>query len=269
MDLGFKGKTVIVTGGGSNIGRAIFLTFVREGANVVCAELDEKQGQKVVGEANALNAGGKAIYVKTNVTDWDSVQATMKKAKDEFGKIDVLANVVGWTFDRLFIEKPRAEWEKEIALNLWSVINCSRAVVDHMIERKSGKIVSMGSDAGRMGEYKEAVYGATKGGVIALSKALARELGRYNINVNVVCPGMVIPETAEHAGSMSMSKDMGGGLAHDTIPQEMREKVEKNYPLRRICKPQEVANAVVFLASDAASFITGQTLSVSGGYTMM
>lgn len=268
MDLGLAGKTVVVTGGGSNIGRAIFLTFVKEGANVVCAELDETQGQKVVKEANALSKG-RAVFVKTNVTDWDSVQATMKKAKDEFGRIDVLANVVGWTFDRLFIEKPRAEWEKEIALNLWSVINCSRAVVDYMIEQKSGKIVSMGSDAGRMGEFKEAVYGATKGGVIALSKALARELGRYNINVNVVCPGMVIPETAEHAGKLSMSKDMGAGIAHDTIPAEMKEKIEKNYPLRRICTPQEVANTVVFLASDAASFITGQTLSVSGGYTMM
>jgi 2-hydroxycyclohexanecarboxyl-CoA dehydrogenase len=269
MDLGLAGKTVIVTGGGSNIGRAIFLTFVKEGANVVCAELDEKQGQKVVGEANALGGGGRAILVKTNVTNWDSVQATVKKTLEEFGKIDVLANVVGWTFDRLFIEKPREEWEKEINLNLWSVINCTRAVVDHMMERKYGKIVSMGSDAGRMGEFREAVYGACKGGVIALSKALAREMGRYNINVNVVCPGMVIPETAEHAGKMSMSKDLGGGMTHETIPQEMKEKVIKNYALRRICTPQEVANAVVFLASDAASFITGQTLSVSGGYTMM
>jgi 2-hydroxycyclohexanecarboxyl-CoA dehydrogenase len=268
MDLGFKGKTVVVTGGGSNIGRAIFLTFVREGANVVCAELDENQGQKVVGEANAMGAG-KAVYVKTNVTDWDSVQATMKKSLDEFGKIDVLANVVGWTFDRLFIEKPREEWEKEINLNLWSVINCTRAVADHMIEQKYGKIVSMGSDAGRIGEYREAVYSACKGGVIALSKALARELGRYNINVNVVCPGTTIPESTEHAGKLSMSKDMGGGITLGTIAQDQKEKLIKVHALRRLCTPQEVANAVVFLSSDAASFITGQTLSVSGGYTMM
>ena len=268
MDLGLAGKSVIVTGGGSNIGRAIFLTFVKEGANVICAELDENQGQKVVGEANAMG-GGRAVFVKTNVTDWDSVQATVKKALDEFGKIDVLSNVVGWTVDRLFIEKQREEWEKEVNLNLWSVINCTRAVIDHMIEQKYGKIVSMGSDAGRIGEFREAVYAATKGGVIALSKALARELGRYNINVNVVCPGMVIPETAEHAGQMSMSKGMGGGITHETISEEVRQKAAKNYALRRICTPQEVANAVVFLASDAASFITGQTLSVSGGYTMM
>ena len=267
MDLGYAGKTVIVTGGGSNIGRAILLTFAREGANVVCAEIDEKQGQKVVGQANALGKGGRTILVKTDVTNPDSVQAMVKKALEEFGQIDVLANVVGWTFERLFIDKPRQEWEKEINLNLWSVINCTRAVVDHMIERKSGKIVSMGSDAGRIGEYKEAVYGACKGGVIALSKALARELGRYNINVNVVCPGMTIPDSKDDIGEKSMIKDLG--LTHEQMSPELKQKIAQNYALRRLCTPQEVANAVVFMASDAASFITGQTLSASGGYTMM
>jgi len=265
MDLGFAGKTVIVSGGGSNIGRAILLTYVREGANVVCAEIDEKQGQKVVDYANSLG-GGRVILVKTDVTNWDSVQAMVKKALDEFGKIDVLTNVVGWTFERLFIEKPREEWEKEINLNLWSVINCTRAVVDHMIEQKSGRIVSLGSDAGRIGEYKEAVYGACKGGVIALSKALARELGRYNINVNVVCPGMTVPQSADEVGDQSMLKAMG---IDETMSPEIRQKIAQNYALRRLCTAQEVANAVVFMASDAASFITGQTLSASGGYTMM
>ena len=267
MDLGFAGKTVIVTGGGSNIGRAILLTFAREGANVICAEIDEKQGQKVVDEANVLGGGGRVVLVKTDVTSWDSVQETVKKALDEFGQIDVLTNVVGWTFERLFIEKPREEWEKEINLNLWSVINCTRAVIDHMIERKYGKIVSMGSDAGRIGEFREAVYGACKGGVIALSKALARELGRYNINVNVVCPGMTIPDSAEHIGERSMLPAMG--ITHEQMSPEIKEKIARNYALRRLCTPQEVANAVVFMASDAASFITGQTLSASGGYTMM
>ena len=267
MDLGYAGKTVIVTGGGSNIGRAILLTFAREGANVVCAEIDEKQGQKVVDYANTLGGGGKVILVKTDVTNYESVQATVKKALYEFGQIDVLANVVGWTFERLFIDKPRQEWEKEINLNLWSVINCTRAVVDHMIERKSGSIVSMGSDAGRIGEYKEAVYAACKGGVIALSKALARELGRYNINVNVVCPGMTIPDSTDDIGEQSMITALG--LTHEQMSPEIKQKIAQSYALRRLCTPQEVANTVVFMASDAASFITGQTLSASGGYTMM
>jgi len=265
VDLGLAGKTVIVTGGGSNIGRSIVLTFAKEGANVAIAEIDEKQGQKVADEAKALGKSGRIILIKTDVTNWDSVQAMVQKTLKEFGKIDVLLNVVGWTFDRLFIEKPREEWEKEINLNFWSVINCTRAVLDHMIERKSGAIVSIGSDAGRMGEFREAVYGGTKGAVIAMSKAIAREVGRYNIRLNVVCPGATIPEDAAHVGELSMFK----GITKDAIPAEMKEKIIKGYPLRRLATSQEIANVVVFLASDAASYITGQTLSVSGGYTMM
>jgi 2-hydroxycyclohexanecarboxyl-CoA dehydrogenase len=184
---------------------------------------------------------------------------------DEFGRLDVLVNNVGWTLDKLFIEKPREEWEREVNINFWGVLNCTRAVLDHMIERKYGKIISIGSDAGRMGEYREAVYAACKGGIIAMSKSLARELGRYGINVNVVCPGVTVPQSPEFAGEMSMWK---GPMAQVFTP-EAQEKAAKAYPLRRLGKPEDVAGAVVFLASDAASFITGQTISVSGGYTMM
>jgi len=266
MDLGLKGKTVIVTGGGSNIGRAISLTFAKEGVNLVLAEIDEKQGQKVVDEANAL--GGKAILVKTDVTNWDSVQAMVKKALDECGKVDVLVNCVGWTFDRLFVEKAREEWQKEINLNMWSFINCTRAVIDHMIEQKKGTIVSMGSDAGRMGEFREVVYGGCKGAVIAMTKALARELGRYNINLNAVCPAMTIPNTPEEAGELSMFGPSGFGRGIFDNP-ELKEKLAKSYPLRRLATPQDIANMVVFLASEPASYVTGQTVSVNGGYTMM
>ncbi len=263
MDLNLAGRTVIVTGGGSNIGRGIVLAFAKEGPNVVIADIDEVQGQKVAKEANAL--GGKAIVIKTDVTDVDSVAAMVKRTLEQFGKIDILVNNVGWGMDRLFIEKPRAEWEKEVNINFWGVINCTRAVLDHMIERKYGKIISISSDAGRMGEYREAVYAGCKGGIIAMSKALARELGRYGINVNVVCPGMTLPESPEHAGELSMWKSP---MAQFLTP-EVQEKAAKAYPLRRLGKPQDVAKLVVFLASDAASFITGQTISVSGGYTMM
>ncbi|MBM3118851.1 MAG: 3-oxoacyl-ACP reductase FabG [Chloroflexi bacterium] len=263
MDLNLAGKAVIVTGGGSNIGRGIVLAFAREGPNVVIADIDEVQAQKVAKEANDL--GGKAIVIKTDVTDVDSVTAMAKKTLEQFGKIDVLVNNVGWGMDRLFIEKPRTEWEKEVNINFWGVINCTRVVLDHMIEQKYGKIISISSDAGRMGEYREAVYAGCKGGVIAMSKTLARELGRYGINVNVVCPGMTLPESPEHAGELSMWKSP---MAQFLTP-EVQEKAAKAYPLRRLGKPQDVANVVVFLASDVASFITGQTISVSGGYTMM
>jgi 2-hydroxycyclohexanecarboxyl-CoA dehydrogenase len=263
MDLNLVGKTAIVTGGGSNIGRAIVLAFAREKANVVIADLDEAQGQKVANEASSL--GCKALAIKTDVTNYDLVAAMVKGTIDKFGRLDILINNVGWTFDRLFIEKPRAEWEKEVSINLWGVLNCTRAVLDHMIGRKYGKIISIGSDAGRMGEYREAVYAACKGGIIAMSKSLAREVGRYGINVNVICPGVTVPENPDYAGDLSMWK---GPMAQIFTP-EAQEKAAKAYPLRRLGKPEDVANAVVFLASDAASFMTGQTISVSGGYTMM
>lgn len=268
MNLGLKGKTVIVTGGGSNIGRACVHGFAKEGANVVIAELNEKNGPQVAAEVNALGGGGKTLWVKTNVTDIASVEAMAKKAIDEFGQIHVLNNVVGWTFDNLFLEKPMSDFEKEIQLNMWSVINCVRTIAPHMIKNKYGKIVSMGSDAGRMGEAKEAVYGGTKGAVIAMSKAFAREFGRFNINVNVVCPGFTAPPTKELAGEDSMFGPKGFGHSFFDHP-EIKDMIAKSYALRRLATAEEVANAVVFLASDAASFITGQTLSVSGGYTMM
>jgi 2-hydroxycyclohexanecarboxyl-CoA dehydrogenase len=263
MDLNLVGKTVIVTGGGSNIGRAIVLAFAGEKSNIVIADIDEEQSQRVVKQAGSI--GGRAISVKTDVTSFDSVASMVNRTIEEFGKPDVLVNSVGWTLDRLFIEKPRVEWQKEVDLNFWGVLNCIKAVIDHMIEHKYGKIISIGSDAGRMGEYKEAVYAACKGGVMAMSKSIAREVGRYGINVNVVCPGVTVPENPDYAGDLSMWK---GPMAQVFTP-EAQEKAAKSYPLRRLGKPEDVANAVVFLASDAANFITGQTISVSGGYTMM
>jgi 2-hydroxycyclohexanecarboxyl-CoA dehydrogenase len=265
MELNLKGKSVIVTGGGSNIGRGIALAFAREGAHVTIAEIDPGQGGKVVEEARKAGAASAAV-VATDVTRWESVQAMVREVEGRAGAVDVLVNNVGWTLDRLFVEKERAEWEKEVQINLWGMINCTRAVLDGMIARKGGVIVSLGSDAGRMGEFREAVYGACKAGVIALTKSVAREVGRHGIRLNVVCPGMTMPASEEDFGSLSMwaaESNKAWGTA------DMQARIAKAYPLRRIGKPEDVAGAVVFLASDAASFITGQTLSVSGGYTMM
>ena len=265
MELNLKGKSVIVTGGGSNIGRAIALAFAREGAHVSIAEIDAGQGGKVVEEARRAGAASGAV-VTTDVTKWESVQAMVREVEGRVGAVDVLVNNVGWTLDRLFVEKERAEWEKEVQINLWGMINCTRAVLDGMIARKGGVIVSLGSDAGRMGEFREAVYGACKAGVIALTKSVAREVGRHGIRLNVVCPGMTMPASAEEFGGLSMwAADVNRAWG----TPEMQARIAKAYPLRRIGKPEDVAGAVVFLASDAASFITGQTLSVSGGYTMM
>jgi 2-hydroxycyclohexanecarboxyl-CoA dehydrogenase len=262
--LGLEGKAAIVTGGGSNIGRRIVLALAEQGANVAVAELDDAQGAKVADEANAL-ARGKVANIKTDVTDWDSVQAMVKQTLDRFGQVDILVNVVGWVKDELFVKKARGDWEKEIARNFWSDINCTRAILDHMIERKYGKIINIGSDAARIGQLREVVYSGCKGAVISMTKSLARELGRYGINVNVICPGVVVPAgrdvtTAESMWTDEMMKIFGS--------PEALEKISKGIPLGRLGTAEDVANAVLFLASDRASFITGQTISVDGGYTM-
>ena len=263
MELGLAGKNVIITGGGSNIGRAIVHAFADEGSNIVIAELDPAQGRRVADEVNARGTGSRATVVTTNVTDHQSANAMVEAATTEFGGVDVLVNNAGWTIDRLFLEKPREEWEREVQVNLWGAINCIHAVLPGMVERQRGSIVCLSSDAGRMGEYREAVYSACKAGVIALSKSIARETGRYGLRLNCVCPGLVVPPEDESISETSMWHEMRG-----VFTPEARERAVRSYPLRRMAEAREIANAVVFLASDAAGFITGQTLSVSGGYTM-
>lgn len=267
MDLGYRGKAVIVTGGSSNINRANVLAFAREGANVVIADIDDKQAPKVAGEASVVSGGGKTIFVKTDVTSVDSVNAMVKETLKEFGQIDVLVNGVGWLDSPwgLFMEQKRETWEKMVNLNLWSVFNCTRAVLEQMIPRKYGKVCNIGSEAGRIGEFRQVVYSACKGGVISFTKAVAKEVGRYSINVNCVCPAGVIPEKKEHVSELSMTQ----GVTQDTLSEDMKKMQLKLYPIGRVAVPGDVANTVVYVCSDAASFIHGQTISVNGGYSTL
>jgi len=264
VDLGLAGKTVIVTGGGSNIGRGIVLGFAREGSRVVNAERDEEQGRKVVEEANSL--GGQAVLIKTDVTDWDSVQAMVSQTLGMFGQIDVLVNNAGGTPSMgKFVDKSREEWDSEIKLNYWGVINCIRAVLDHMIERRSGKIVNIASGSGQSGAAAIdcAVYGGTKGGVIALSRALAWELAGHGINVNVVSPGWIVPHSPDHVGQGSFWR-----WGYDFFTPDKLKKAMKAWPIQRLGRPEDIADSTIFLASERASFLTGQTISVSGGGIM-
>lgn len=260
MDLGLQDKAVVVTGGASNIGRAISLGFAAEGARVLIADIDEAQARAVAAEAPP----GRIVERRTDVTDADDVDAAIAHAIDRLGAVDVLVNCAGWTVDRLFVEKPREEWEREIAIDVWGFINATRAVLDHMIERGYGRIVSIGSDAGRIGEWREAVYSGTKAAVIAMSKAIAREVGRHGITLNVVCPGFT-PGAPETSGEHSIWRAEQGAQ----FPEEVLQKVVRSYPLRRLGTPEDVVAPVLLLASDRAAYITGQTLSVSGGYTMI
>ena len=264
MELGLAGKAVIVTGGGSNIGRAITLTFAKEGANVVIADFDEPQAKKVFGEANALGAGGRTMEIKTDVTKLDEVEAAVKKTLDEFGKIDVLVNNVGWENLMFFVETTPDFWDKIIDINYKGVLRFARTVLPHFIEQKSGVIVNIGSDSARMGDPREATYAGAKGAVISFTKSIARENGRFGIRANVVCPGATPPDNAEAGGALSMSRG-----AAQFWTEEVKAQWGKNYPLRRLGQAQDIANAVAFLASDVSGFITGQTLSVSGGYSVV
>ena len=265
MDLGLSGKTAIVTGGASNIGKAITEGLSREGANVVIADVDEAQSQAVVEDLQA--SGGKALFVKTDVGNREQVQSMTERALETFGQVDILVNNAGWTSNGLFISKPYDDFEKEVAINLWGPIHCIRAVAPSMIERTYGKIITIGSDAGRVGEYNEAVYGACKGGMITLSKALAREFGKYQLNVNVVCPGLTLPENPGDAGDNSLWHE-GSHQSQIFKNEETLAKVVRHYPLRRVGTPGDIVPIVLLLASDQTSYVTGQTISVSGGYAM-
>ncbi|TAK31098.1 MAG: SDR family oxidoreductase [Chloroflexota bacterium] len=267
MDLALQGKTAIVTGGASNIGRRISLTLGREGANVVIVDLDPNQGNKVVQEI--VGAGGKAVCIETDVTSLPAVEAMFKQSVDSFGQVHVLVNNVGWDKVMYFLETDPALWDKLININYRSNLNTFKTVLPHMIENGYGRIVSIASEAGRIGEFRESVYSGLKAGVIALSKSIAREVGRHNITVNTVCPGLTMPEDDSEVSAVSMWAK-GRGEVIDFFPTEVEmAQAAKRFPLRRVGRPQDIANAVAFLSSDAASFITGQALSVSGGYTMI
>lgn len=260
MDLGLANKSVIVSGGASNIGRALVLGFAAEGARVCIADVDDEQAAKVVAE----NADALITSQHTDVTDPASVQATVQHVLEANGAIDVLVNCAGWTVDRLFMDKPRAEWEREVDVDFWGFVNFTRAVLDPMVERGYGRIVSIGSDAGRIGEWREAVYSGTKAGVIAMSKAIAREVGRHGITLNVVCPGFTPGQPATSGEQSIWRAEQGAQFSEETLA-----KVARSYPLRRLGRPEDIVAPVLLFASEAGSYITGQTLSVSGGYTMI
>lgn len=247
MDLGLGGKVAMVTGGGSGIGEAIALRLAAEGATVVSADLNGGNA-----EATAAKAGPPAEGVALDIASFDQAKAVVGGIVDRHGRLDVLVNCAGAWRIGPFLDAPPEDWAFEVDTNLMGTINCTRAALDPMVAQGGGKIVNISSDAGRIGEFRQAVYSGAKAGIIGFSKAVAREMGRSGIHVNVVCPGYT--KTPGTAGQ---------------IDPELEARIAKGYPLRKLGLPDDVAKMAVFLASDGASHVTGQTISVSGGYSMV
>jgi 2-hydroxycyclohexanecarboxyl-CoA dehydrogenase len=243
-----QGRVAIVTGAGRGIGRAIAEKLAAEGAVLVAADIDEAAAKQT-----ADDLGGDATGVRADVTSRESVAAMADEATARFGRIDVLVNNAGWDVAGPFVDSDPADWDRIIAINLYGVLHACHAVLPVMAAQKHGAVVNIGSDAGRVGSSGEAVYSAAKGGVIAFTKTLAREQARHGVRVNCVCPGPT--DTALFAS-------MGGD------DPKLREALVRAIPFRRLAEPDDIAGVVAFLASDEAGFVTGQTVSVSGGLTM-
>ena len=259
MDLGLAGKTVVVTGGASNIGRAISQEFAREGAVVAILDRDAAQTRKTVEEIKST--GGKASGYDLDVTDVDATAATIATVEHDLGTVDVLVNNVGWNGKaEFFLNLPPERWQKAFQLNLFSTLNVTRAVLPGMVDRRGGAIVSIASDAG-FGEFRMADYGAMKAGVLAFTRTLALEYGRYGIRANTVAPGLVVPAPDTVGDGSLWSIDIGMG------PKEV-QNIESRMPLRRRSEAIDIAWSVLFLASDRARQLTGQVMSVSGGFVM-
>ncbi|ATG50151.1 2-hydroxycyclohexanecarboxyl-CoA dehydrogenase [Brachybacterium vulturis] len=247
-DQDLTGRICLVTGAAGGIGRGIATKLTAEGAIVVVADLDEEAAQHVAAEL-----GGPSLAVPVDIADRASVDAMTAQVVDRFGRIDVLVNNAGWDKVGPFLDQDPALWDRIIGINLVGTLHCSQSVVRVMTAQGHGTVVNIASDAARVGSSGEAVYSACKGGIVAFTKTLARESARAGITANAVCPG---PADTPLFDSISQDNP------------KLRASLERAIPLRRLAQPEDLAHAVAFLASPASHYITGQTLSVSGGLTM-
>lgn len=241
------GKTAMITGGVSGIGKATVLEFARCGANVICADINEEKGAELEKEAAAHKLP--VEYAKIDMADRGTVRACAAQVLARHGRVDILVNAAGWNDFQLFLDNKPDFMDRVIAVNLAGALHLTHALLPAMIAAGGGKIVSVASDAGRVGSTGETVYAAAKAGLIGFTKSLAREMARYNINVNCVCPGPTDTPMLQ------------------SRPDKIKEAFIRAIAFRRLAKPQEIADAILFFASPRSDYITGQVLSVSGGLT--
>ena len=245
MELGLNEKVALVTGGASGIGKATGTLLAREGARAVLIDLDAAAAQGA-----AKEIGGETTGVGLDMTVFDEVERVFADIRERYGRIDCLVNAAGVLVGGFFTESKPEAWQREMDVCLYGVMNACHAALPVMVEQKSGRIVNIASDAAKVGEKQMASYAAAKGAVVAFSKSIAKEHGRNAINVNVVCPG-----TTKTAMTSFLTP-------------ELEAKWVRTYPLQRLGEPDDIASMIVFLLSERASWITGQAISVNGGYSM-
>jgi len=261
MDLKIEDRVALVTGGGQGIGRTIALALAAEGARIAVNDVNAKGIEETV--AAVQTAGGRAMSAQCDITDLAAVNEMVRKVEAEYGRIDVLVNNAALLISHgMFLETNPEDCDKEIRVILYGTMNCVRAVLPGMIQRKCGKVINIATDAARVGQERQCNYSAAKGGVISFTKSIAKEVGRHNINVNAISPG-----ATNSPMRMEMLRQLKEKIG-EAKAAEREEKVKRAYALRRIGETEDIANAVVFLASEAARQITGQILSVNGGFAM-
>jgi len=246
--LDFKGKVVLVTGSGRGIGKVIALSFAKLGAKLVLCDVNEETLKETVSEIESI--GSEAVYSLANVVSGKEVEEMVDKVIDKWGQVDVLINNAGITRDGLLLRMKEEDWDAVLSVNLKGTFNVTRSVLKYMMKKRSGRIVNIASVIGVMGNVGQANYAASKGGVIAFTKSVAKESASRGITANAIAPGFIKTKMTE------------------VLSDDVKEKLTQLIPLKRLGEPRDVANACVFLASDMASYITGQVILVDGGMIM-
>lgn len=242
------GKVALVTGGAQGIGKAVALLLARNGADIVVSDINLEKAEETAKEVQAL--GRKALATKVDVATFGDVEKMVEAILTQFGKVDILVNNAGIARDKLILRMTEEDWDAVLNINLKGTFNCTKAVVRHMSKQKSGKIVNIASVVGEMGNAGQGNYAASKAGVIGFTKTIAREFAQRGINVNAIAPGYIeTPMT-------------------DALPDKVKEELKRLIPMDRLGKPEDVAEAVLFLVSESANYITGQVLNVNGGIYM-